>query len=55
MTKKLFVVYGIYMIIWNEPIDFQWDSGNSSKNEKHEVLNTEIEETFNDPKNEKAT
>lgn len=36
------------MIIWNEPIEFQWDMGNDRKNEKHKVLNTEIEETFND-------
>lgn len=36
------------MIIWNEPIVFQWDSGNSRKNEKHNVVNTEIEEAFND-------
>jgi len=37
------------MIIWNEPIEFQWDSGNSQKNEKHKVINAEIEEAFNDP------
>lgn len=37
------------MIIWNEPIEFQWDAGNSQKNEKHKVVNTEIEEVFNDP------
>lgn len=36
------------MIIWDEPIEFQWDSGNSRKNEKHKVLHTEIEEGFND-------
>lgn len=36
------------MIIWNEPIKFQWDDGNSHKNEKHKVDNTEIEEAFND-------
>lgn len=36
------------MIIWNEPIEFQWDKGNSHKNEKHKVANTEIEEVFND-------
>lgn len=36
------------MIIWNVPIEFQWDSGNSHKNEKHKVINTEIEEVFND-------
>jgi hypothetical protein len=36
------------MIIWNELIEFQWDSGNSHKNEKHKVVKTEIEEAFND-------
>ncbi len=36
------------MIVWNVPIEFQWDSGNSHKNEKHKVINTEIEEVFND-------
>jgi len=36
------------MIVWNEPLEFQWDSGNSHKNEKHKVINVEIEEAFND-------
>lgn len=36
------------MIVWNEPLEFQWDSGNSHKNEKHKVINVEIEESFND-------
>jgi len=37
------------MNIWNEPVEFQWDSGNSHKNSKHQVNNTEIEEIFFDP------
>ena len=41
-------MYGIYMIVWKEPIEFQWDSGNSRKNEKHKVINEEIEGAFND-------
>jgi uncharacterized DUF497 family protein len=36
------------MIIWKEPIEFQWDSGNTQKNEKHNVVNEEIEGVFND-------
>lgn len=36
------------MIIWKEPIEFQWDGGNSQKNEKHKVVNEEIEGAFND-------
>lgn len=36
------------MIVWSNPIGFQWDSGNSHKNQKHKVVNTEIEEAFND-------
>ena|SRR3989344_8554709 len=37
------------MIIWKEPIEFQWDGGNNRKNEKHKVINEEIEGVFNDP------
>ena len=48
MTGVEYVVYGIYMIIWNEPIEFQWDDGNRHKNENHQVINEEIEEAFND-------
>jgi uncharacterized DUF497 family protein len=36
------------MIVWDEPISFQWDKGNSFKNSKHQVENTEIEESFFD-------
>ena len=49
LAKTPFVVYGIYMNVWSEPISFQWDSGNSHKNSKHQVNNAEIEEIFFDP------
>jgi uncharacterized DUF497 family protein len=46
-----FVVYGIYMLhVWEEPIEFQWDAGNEQKNEKHGVVNREMEEAFFDKK-----
>jgi len=37
------------MIVWQEPLSFQWDVGNVAKNSKHQVTNAAIEESFFDP------
>ena len=38
------------MIVWKEPIEFQWDAGNQEKNWiKHGVAHSECEEVFFDP------
>ena len=38
------------MIVWQEPIQFQWDTGNREKNWlKHRVTTAECEEVFFDP------
>ena len=38
------------MTVWQEPIQFQWDTGNQEKNwVKHRVTNAECEEAFFDP------
>lgn len=49
IDENIFVVYGIYMVVIPEPIEFEWDKGNIDKNWlRHEVANTEIEEVFSD-------
>ena len=37
----------------DEPIEFEWDKGNTEKNQKHDVTNQEAEEAFFDS-NKKA-
>lgn len=34
------------MKIWEEPIEFDWDEGNTGKNKKHDVEDKEAEESF---------
>ena len=60
MTARLFHFAGYIMSIYGEAfglpedfpasIDFEWDSGNSMKNEKHSVSDEEAEQVFfNEP------
>lgn len=37
----------IYMKIWKEPVEFDWDEGNIGKNLKHNIEDKETEEVFN--------
>lgn len=37
------------MILWDEPIKFEWDQANTYKNQVHGVTNEEIESVFFDP------
>lgn len=45
LTNTRFVVYSIYMSN-EEVVEFEWDEGNSGKNQKHEVSDQEAEEPF---------
>ena len=38
------------MVVWDEPVRFEWDEGNKDKNwHKHHVTPAESEEVFFDP------
>jgi uncharacterized DUF497 family protein len=38
------------MLIWKEPLEFEWDEGNLEKAQKHGVSKTEIEQAYFDKK-----
>lgn len=42
-------MYGIYMLIWKEPLEFDWDKGNLNKPQSHGLSKEEAESVFIDP------
>lgn len=38
------------MLIWKEPIEFEWDEGNLEKSQRHGVSKMEIEQIYFDKK-----
>ncbi len=36
------------MLIWKEPLEFEWDEGNLAKAQKHGVSREEVDEVFRD-------
>ncbi len=46
LTELSFVVYCIYMKVWQSPAKFEWDQWNIEKNLNHGLETSEIEEVF---------
>lgn len=42
----IFVLYGIYMLLWKEPLKFDWDEGNLTKPQKHDISREQAESIF---------